>query len=104
MIGFSPKKIIFSRLEDQMVHLVNTINDKNEKTLPTHFLTIPDSPNYIDRNQESWCLGDFNKIQFSHTNLNLINPKPFMNWQVFTSKKLNLIVNVTPIPNFVIQF
>jgi len=44
-----------------MSHLVNTVNDKNEKTLPTQFLTIPDSPNHIDRNQKSWYLGDFNQ-------------------------------------------
>ena len=50
-----------NRLEAQMSHLVNTINDRNEKTLPVLFLTISDFPNHIDRNQESLCLGDFNQ-------------------------------------------
>ena len=50
----------FNRLEAQMVHLVNTINDRTEETLFTRFLTILDSSNHIDRNQESWCLKDFN--------------------------------------------
>ena len=38
-----------NRLEAQMSHFVNTTNDKNEKTLPTQFLTIPDSLNHIDK-------------------------------------------------------
>ena len=47
--------------------MVNIINDRNEETLHTQFLTILDSPNHIDRNQESWCLGDFNQDSiFSH--------------------------------------
>jgi len=43
-----------------MGHLVNAINDRNEKTLPTQFLTILDFSNHIDLNQKSWYLGDFN--------------------------------------------
>ena len=50
-----------------MIHLVNIVNDRNEKTLPKIFSTIPDCPSHIDRNQESWCLGDFNQDSiFSH--------------------------------------
>ena len=30
-----------NRLEEKVSHLVNTINDRNEKTLPDTFLTIP---------------------------------------------------------------
>jgi len=40
-----------NRLEAQISHLVNIINDRNEKTLPTQILTIPDSPSNIDRDQ-----------------------------------------------------
>jgi len=47
-----------NRLEVKVSHLVNTINDRNEKTLPNIFSTIPDSPSHID--EESWYLGDFN--------------------------------------------
>ena len=40
------------RLEVKMSHLVKTINDRNEKTLPSTLLTIFDSPNHIEWNQE----------------------------------------------------
>ena len=50
-----------NRLEAKVNYLVNTINDRNEKTLPNTFLTIPDFPNHIDRNEESWCFGDFDQ-------------------------------------------
>jgi len=42
-----------------MSRLINRVNDKNEETLPITFSTIPDCPSHIDKNQESWCLGDF---------------------------------------------
>ena len=48
-----------NRLEAQMSRLINIVKDKNEETLPNVFLTIPDCPSHIDRNEESWCLGDF---------------------------------------------
>ena len=41
------------RLEATITYFVNTINNRYEQTLHTQFLTIPDSFNYIDRNQES---------------------------------------------------
>jgi len=44
------------------------------------------------------------KIQFHHNILNLTNPNPLTNWQVFHSIRLNLNVNVNLIPNFVIQY
>jgi len=90
-------------LEPQLSRLVNT-NDKEEETLPTRSLTIPDFSNHIDRDKESLCLENFNQDSISSHHLELDNTKPFTNWQVFISTKLNLIVNVTPIPNFVIQF
>ena len=40
-------------LEALISHLINTMNDRNEKTLPTQFLTILDFPSHIDRNHES---------------------------------------------------
>jgi len=94
-----------NRLEVQMSHLVNTGNDKNEKTLPNILLTIPDSPSHIDRNRESWCFENkFNQDSILSHQLNLTNSKPLTNWQLFTLIKLNLIMNVTSISNFVIQF
>jgi len=47
-----------NRLVAQMSHLVNMMNDRNEKTLPTTLLTYLDFNSRIDRNQESWCFGN----------------------------------------------
>ena len=60
-----------NRLEAQMSHLINIVKDRNEKTLPNTYLTIPDYPNHIDKNQESWCLGDFNQDSISSHQLKL---------------------------------
>jgi len=92
------------RLEVKMSHLIKIINDRDEKTLPNILLTIPDSHNHIDWNQGHGVLEILTKIQFHHNILNLINTNPLTNWQVFHSMKLNLIMNVTMIPDFVIQF
>jgi len=66
-----------NKLEAKVSHLVNTINDRNEKTLPNKFLTTPNSSSYID--EESWYLGDFNQEQFHHKTLNLTNINPLTN-------------------------
>ena len=87
-----------------MSHLINTINDRNEKTLPNTFSTILDSPSHIDGNQESLYFGDLTKIQFDHKTLNLTNTNPLTSWQVLISIRLKLKMNVTPILNIVIQF
>jgi len=50
-------------------HLVNTINDRNEETLPNTFSTIPDSPSYID--EESRYLKDFNQDSILPQNFEL---------------------------------
>jgi len=45
-----------------MSHLVNTINDRNEKTLPNTLLTNLDFTSHIDMNQELWCFeNNFNQ-------------------------------------------
>ena len=54
-----------------MSYLVKTINDKNEKTLPNILLIIPDFSSHIDRNQESWYLGEFNQDSISSQHLEL---------------------------------
>ena len=53
---------------------------RNKETLPIQFLTIPNTSNHIDEKQESWYLEDFDKIQFHHKILNLININPLINW------------------------
>ena len=75
-----------------------------EEILPCQYLTNSNCPIHIDKNQESWCLRDFNQESIHHTYLNLTNYKPWTNWQVFHSMRLNLIMNVNPILNLVIQF
>ena len=59
-----------------MSRYVNILKDRNVKTLPNACSTIPDCPSHIDRNEESWCLGDFDKDSISSTNFNLANFKP----------------------------
>ena len=54
-----------NRLEAQISCLINMVKDKNEETLPNTSSTILDCPNHIDRNQESWCLGDFDQGSIS---------------------------------------
>ena len=54
-----------SRLEAQISHLINIVKDRNEKTLPNIFSTIPNCPSHIDKNQESWCLRDFDQDSIS---------------------------------------
>ena len=56
-------------LEVKVSHLVNTINDRNEETLPNTFSTTPDSPSHID--EESWYLEDFNQDSISPQNFEL---------------------------------
>ena len=89
-------------LEAQMSRLINIVKDRNEKTLPNTFSTIPDCPSHLDRTKNHGVLEILTKIQFHYTKLNLTNLKFLTNWQVFHSMRLNL--NVNPIFNFVIQF
>ena len=44
-----------------MSRLINIMKDRNEKTLPNTCSTIPDCPSHIDRNEQSWCLEDFDQ-------------------------------------------
>ena len=60
-----------NRLEAQMRRLINIVKDRNEKTLPNTFLTIPNCPSHIDRNQESWCLRDYDQDSISPQHLEL---------------------------------
>ena len=87
-----------------MSQLLNTLDDRNEKTLLNKFLTIPDFPSHIDKTKNHGVLKALTMIQFHHTILNLTKTKPLTNWQVITSMRLNLNMNMTPIFNFKIQF
>ena len=54
-----------NRLEAQMNHLINIKKERNKKTLPNTCLIILDCPSHIDRNKESWCLGDIDQDSIS---------------------------------------
>ena len=49
---------------------------RNKEILPTQSLTIPDTSNHIDENQESWCLRDFDQDLISPQNLELDQYEP----------------------------
>ena len=92
------------RLEVQMSRYINIVKDKNEETLPTHIRLFPIALTILIGTKNLGVLETLIKIQFHHINLNLTNSNPWTNWQIFHSMRLNLNVNVTPIPNLVIQF
>ena len=75
---------------------------RNKETLPTQFLTIPDTSSHIEMKiKNHGILKTLIKVQFHHKTLNLTNINLLRNWQVFISMKLNLNMNVTPTHNFV---
>ena len=77
---------------------------RNEENLHTRSLTIPDTSSHIDEIKNHGILKTLTKIQFHQKILNLTNINPLTNWQVFILIRLNLIMNVNPILNLVIQF
>ena len=77
---------------------------RNKETLPTQSLTTLDTSSHIDENQESWYLEDFDQDLISPQNLELDQYEPIDELSIFILMRLNLIMNVNPIPNFVIQF
>jgi len=64
-----------NRLEAQISRYINIMKDRNEETLPNTCLAIPDCPSHIDRNGESWCLGEFDQDSISSHKFNLTNSK-----------------------------
>ena len=77
---------------------------KNKKTPPTQSLTIPDSSSHIDGNQESWYLEDYDQDSISPQNFELDQYQLIDKLKSFSSMRLNLKMNVIPIPNVVIRF
>ena len=68
----------FDTIEVRLSRLEN--KSRNEETLPTQSLTIPDTSSHIDENQG--ILKTLTKIQFHHKTLNLININLLTIWQV----------------------
>ena len=63
-----------NRLEAKVSHLINTLNDRNEESLPNIFLTISDTASHV--NEELWYLGDFNQDLISPQNFELDQYQP----------------------------
>ena len=81
-----------------MSDLINTVNDRNEETLPTQFLTIPDSLDHINRNQESWYLGYFNQNSIPSQHIELDQSWTIDKLASFHFKKIELEYEYDPDP------
>ena len=91
---------LFDSLEEKMDHIQNLKNSMIEPILRiSNNIALS---NQLNRNQESWCLEGLDQDSISSHQLELDHPNLWTKWQVLTSMKLNLIVNVNPILNFVI--
>jgi len=65
---------LFDMIEVRLSRLKNM--SRNKETLPTQYLTIPDTSSHIDENQESWYLEDFDQDSISPENLELDQYQP----------------------------
>ena len=65
-----------------MSRLINIVKGMNEELYLTHFLPFPIDLAILIGSKNNGVLETLTKIQFSHTNLNLTNPKLWTNWQV----------------------
>ena len=80
----------FKRLEVQMSRYINIVKDRNEKTLPNTCSTISDYPSHIDRNDESWCLGDFIQDSISSHQFELHQSQTFDRLVSFSFNEIEL--------------
>ena len=87
-----------NKLEAQMNRL---IKDRDKKTLPNTFLTIPKCPSHIDRNEESWCLEDFDQDSISSHQFELNQSQSLDKLKSFNFNKIELDCECEPIFNFV---
>jgi len=79
-----------NRLEAQISRLINIVKSRNGKTLPNTSSTISNCPNQIDRNQESWCLGDFDQDSISPQHLELDQYQSFDKLASFSFNEIEL--------------
>ena len=77
---------------------------RNKKTLPTQSWLFATLLAILRKIKNHCILKTLTKVQFHHKTLNLTNINPLTNWQVFILMRLNLIMNMNLIPNFVTQF
>ena len=71
---------------------------RNKKTLPTQSLTIPDTSIYIDENQESWYIEDFDQDSISPQNLKLDQYQPIDELISFYFNEIELNYECEPKP------
>ena len=91
---------LINRLEAQMNHLTNIVKDRDEETLPNTFLTIRDCPTYIDRNEESWCLKDFDQDSISSHQFELDQSQPLDQLASFNFNAIRLDCKCEPDSQF----
>ena len=84
-------------LEPQLRRWVNA-NDKEEKTLPTQSLTIPNTSSHIDENQESWYLEDFDQDSVSPQSIELDQYQPTDEFASFHFNEIELYHECEPDP------
>ena len=63
---------------------------RNEETLPNQSLTIQDTSNHIDENQESWYLEDFDQDSISPQHLELDQYQSFDKLESFSFNEIEL--------------
>ena len=83
-----------------MSHLINIVKDRNEESLPNTCLTIPNCPNHIDENQETWCFGDFNQESISSHKLELDQYQPIDKLATCHFNEIELEHEYDPDPQF----
>ena len=69
----------FNRLEVQMSRLINIVKDRMRKLYLTHIRPFPIALAILMKTKNHGLLETSTKNQFHHTNLNLINFKPWTN-------------------------
>jgi len=77
---------------------------RNKKTLSAQSLTIPDTSNHIDENQELWYLEDFDQDSISPQKLELDQYQPIDEYASFHFNEIELDYDINSILDFVIQF
>jgi len=63
---------------------------RNKKTLPVQSLTIPDTSNHIDENQELWYFEDFDQDSISPQKLQLDQYQPIDEYASFHFNEIEL--------------
>jgi len=81
-----------------MSYLTKIGKDRNEEILPNTSSTIPYCPSHIDRNQESWCLRDFDQDSISPQYRELDQYQSFDKLASFSFNEIELDYEFEPDP------